>query len=496
MLVRILSIYVLKGERMYSRLTHSWLKHWDFILLDIICLQASFFVAFMLRHNELNTYNLELYQGEAVILFICQLIAVFGGHTFSGVLRRGYYLEFASVLKHVANVMLFALVALFAIKETSTYSRIVFVITAGIYIVISYVGRIILKIYAKKAVEKKNQYSLIVVTTSDMAETVVKGLKEQAYKQYAIKGIFLADKVDELPKMGECQVLGNVDGLIDYVQCEWVDGVMFMLPNSMEPMHELMDTLTVMGIATHVPVVGRNIKGSKQFVENLGGYPVLTTSINIVGTKQMAYKRFLDIVGGIVGCLITGILVVIVGPLIYFKSPGPIFFNQTRIGKNGRQFKIYKFRSMYMDAEERKKELMAQNKMDGHMFKLDYDPRIIGSEKIGKDGKPKGIGNFIRKTSIDEFPQFWNVLKGDMSLVGTRPPTLDEWEKYEPHHRARMAVKPGITGMWQVSGRSDITDFEEVVRLDTQYIEQWNFGLDVKILFKTVLHVLKNDGAV
>ena len=111
-----------------------------------------------------------------------------------------------------------------------------------------------------------------------------------------------------------------------------------------------------------------------------------------------------------------------------------------------------------MDAEERKAELMSQNKMEGLMFKMDYDPRIIGSEKKDKNGNPKGIGNFIRKTSLDEFPQFWNVLKGDMSLVGTRPPTVDEWDKYELHHRARLATKPGLTGMWQVSGRSNITD--------------------------------------
>ncbi|MFR8758530.1 MAG: sugar transferase, partial [Clostridium sp.] len=108
----------------------------------------------------------------------------------------------------------------------------------------------------------------------------------------------------------------------------------------------------------------------------------------------------------------------------------------------------------------------------------------------------KGIGNFIRKTSLDEFPQFWNVLKGDMSLVGTRPPTVDEWEKYELHHRSRMSIKPGITGMWQASGRSDITDFEEVVKLDTEYIENWSIGLDVKILLKTVTSVLKSEGSV
>ena len=150
-----------------------------------------------------------------------------------------------------------------------------------------------------------------------------------------------------------------------------------------------------------------------------------------------------------------------------------------------------------MDAEERKNELMAQNKIsDGLMFKMDFDPRIIGN-KILPDGTRKtGIGEFIRKTSLDEFPQFINILLGDMSLVGTRPPTVDEWELYEPHHRARMSFRPGLTGMWQVSGRSNITDFEEVVKLDTQYISEWSLRLDVKILWKTVWSVLKSDGAM
>ena len=150
-----------------------------------------------------------------------------------------------------------------------------------------------------------------------------------------------------------------------------------------------------------------------------------------------------------------------------------------------------------MDAEERKKELMAQNKIsDGLMFKMDFDPRIIGN-KILPDGTRKtGIGQFIRKTSLDEFPQFINILLGDMSLVGTRPPTVDEWELYEPHHRARMSFRPGLTGMWQVSGRSNITDFEEVVKLDTQYISEWSLRLDVKILWQTVWSGFKSDGAM
>lgn len=150
-----------------------------------------------------------------------------------------------------------------------------------------------------------------------------------------------------------------------------------------------------------------------------------------------------------------------------------------------------------MDAEERKKELMAQNRVsDGKMFKLDFDPRVIGNKILPDGTKKTGIGNFIRVTSLDEFPQFFNVLKGDMSLVGTRPPTEDEWETYDLHHRARLAMKPGITGMWQVSGRSQITDFEEVVKFDTKYIREWSMGLDFAILFKTVLAVLKREGSM
>ena len=194
----------------------------------------------------------------------------------------------------------------------------------------------------------------------------------------------------------------------------------------------------------------------------------------------------LDIVGSLVGCILSIPIIAIVAIPLKLESPGPLVFKQRRVGRNGRVFYIHKLRSMYVDAEERKKELMAQNDIkDGMMFKMDNDPRII-----------KGIGNFIRDYSLDEFPQFFNVLKGDMSIVGTRPPTLDEWNKYELHHRARLAIKPGITGMWQVSGRSEITDFEEVVKLDTEYISEWNVGMDIKLLWKTVVSVIKRDGSM
>lgn len=201
----------------------------------------------------------------------------------------------------------------------------------------------------------------------------------------------------------------------------------------------------------------------------------------------------MDIAGAIVGLIITGLAFLFVAPAIYLSDPGPIFFKQERVGKNGRTFKLYKFRSMYQDAEARKAELMEKNEMKGQMFKMENDPRIIGS---GPDGTRQGLGHFLRASSVDELPQFWNVLKGEMSLVGTRPPLPSEVNMYNTYHRARLAIKPGITGMWQVSGRSDIDDFEEVVRLDTQYIQNWSLSLDIKILFKTVAVVFMRKGSM
>ena len=272
---------------------------------------------------------------------------------------------------------------------------------------------------------------------------------------------------------------------------------MFIEADAIKAAEKLVAQCQEMGVVVHEQLMLESGVSQKQLVEHIGDYTVLTSTVNYATPFQALVERLMDIVGGLIGCVLAGIIILIVGPQIKKASPGPIIYSQERIGQNGRRFKFYKIRSMYLDADERKKDLMKENRVsDGLMFKLDFDPRIIGNEILPDGTKKTGIGAFIRNTSLDEFPQFFNVLKGDMSLVGTRPPTVDEWDKYELHHRARMAMKPGITGMWQVSGRSDITDFEQIVKLDTQYICNWNIGLDLKILCQTVSAVLKHKGAM
>ena len=400
-----------------------------------------------------------------------------------------------AAFKHIIGVVLVDLAMLFFLHYSGLFSRKIYITMVAIYFVLSYLARIGHKnfLYKTNKVTEGNR-SVVIISTSGMVDSIVENFSLPQFHNFKIVGVHIMDEVAPFKSFGDIPVLGADDDVLDFICHGWVDEVFIRVPEDFAVPKKLTDELITMGITVHNCIITPDDFGTA-YVERFGNYTVLTNSVKMVTYQQMFYKRVLDIIGGIVGCIITVIIAIFIGPIIFIKSPGPIFFKQTRIGKNGKKFKMFKFRSMYMDAEERKKEYMAQNKMDGLMFKMDDDPRIIGSEKKGKDGKPKGIGNFIRNTSLDEFPQFFNVLKGDMSLVGTRPPTVDEWEQYDLKHRVRMSIKPGITGLWQISGRSKITDFDEVVRLDSEYIQNWDLGSDIKIILKTIVVVLKRDGA-
>ncbi len=483
---------------MYRKDSERWIKHVDFIILDMICLQIAFVLAYAISGYGFWPYEQVLYRNMAIFLEFADLLVISCYGTLRDVLKRGYYRDFTVTLKHSVMVGALGILYLFLNQEGQQYSRLALMLTVVLYCVITYLVRELWKRLLRKQMEDGRDRTLLVITSADMAEQVIQSMKENNYARYTIAGAAIIDKDQTGEVIDGVPVVANKETVPMYVCKEWIDEVLIVTSGILPYPAELIDKLTETGVTIHMNLAKvTNIPGKKQFVEKVGVYTVLTTSMNYASSFQLMLKRLTDIAGGLVGCIFTGIIFLFVAPAIYIASPGPIFFAQERVGKNGKHFKMYKFRSMYMDAEERKAELMKDNKLgDGKMFKLDFDPRVIGN-RILPDGTHKtGIGDFIRRTSLDEFPQFFNVLKGDMSIVGTRPPLISETNLYELHHRARLAIKPGITGMWQVSGRSDITDFEEVVRLDKEYISNWNIGMDIKILFKTVMVVFKKEGSM
>lgn len=482
---------------MYRKDTDRWLENLDFILIDMLCLQIAYILAYGISGYGLNPYNQTIYRNIAFVIELIDLLVIFIYGTFNSVYERGYYVEFAVTLKHAMFVVGLELLYLFMLQEGQNFSRLSLLLTFIIYIVLTYLVRIYYKKHKRRGLKEEKKVRLLLISDEAGANDLIKDIGDRVHSRYMISGLVVTDKKLVGATIDGIEVVADEVSVANYVCQEWIDEVLIVLSEDCPYPNELIDKLVETGVPVHYSV--RNIAqepGKKQLVEKLGDYVVITTSVNYVSMRQVMIKRLMDIVAGLVGCVITGLACIVIGPIIYIASPGPIFFAQDRVGRNGKIFKMYKFRSMYMDAEERKAELMKSNQYeDARMFKLDFDPRIIGNKILADGTKKNGIGDFIRKTSLDEFPQFFNVLKGDMSLVGTRPPLLSETALYEPHHRVRLAIKPGITGMWQVSGRSNITDFEEVVKLDREYIENWNIGLDFKILLKTFLVVFKKEGS-
>ncbi|HAZ9188425.1 TPA: sugar transferase [Enterococcus faecium] len=483
---------------MYRKNSSGWSKHIDFILLDLFCVQLAFYISYVMRQGDWNPYVIPIYRHMAIFIELENLTIIFLFEAYKNVLKRGYYKEAVASIKQSFMLLLVCSLYLITMQDGNDYSRVSLFIMGVVYGLLTYIIRILWKGLLHHRMKNGEDVSLVIVTSQKIAKNVVRNLKEKNYGMYKLSGVIVVDRDMYGTTIGGVPVVANADNAAEYLLQNWVDEVFINVDESVPYPKELIARCSEMGLAVHMNLtkVSDSTRG-KQFIGRVGDYTVITSSINVMTMRQAFIKRTIDILAGIIGCIATGVVFIFVAPVIYIKSPGPIFFAQERIGQNGKTFKMYKFRSMYMDAEERKAELMKENKMSNNlMFKMDFDPRIIGNKILPDGTKKTGIGQFIRSTSLDEFPQFYNVLMGKMSLVGFRPCLKSEYEKYDFHHRARIAMKPGITGMWQVSGRSDITDFEEVVKLDAEYIRNWSMGLDFRILFRTVKTVLHRNGSM
>ena len=277
------------------------------------------------------------------------------------------------------------------------------------------------------------------------------------------------------------EYIGKLSDLESIIRKYNIDQVYILQKREMDvfQVQSYVDMCIEMGVTCQIIIDIFRRRKAFSFVSSIGTYPVYTFHTVPMNGLERAVKRLFDIVFSFVAIILTSPIMILTAIAIKLDSKGPVFFKQVRVGKNGRHFKIWKFRSMCIGAEEMKEELETLNEIeDGMMFKIKDDPRITR------------VGRFIRKTSIDELPQFFNVLAGSMSVVGTRPPTIDEVQKYTSKQWRRISIKPGITGMWQVYGRSSITDFDQVVERDTKYIDNWSILLDIKIILKTVALVL------
>lgn len=460
------------------------------LFFDLAAILLSFFTANYIRYRDIwqTEFPMDGRIPLLLLLFFYSVIYLIKSST-KEFYQRGPWEEMIIVLKRNILLMCSLLIAFFVMKVTSEFSRLVFGYIAICNVAFMYTFRMICKLYLIHVYNKsRSSKRLVVFTLSSYVDEVLENMKSNNLWAYNLQGFILIDEPDSIvgTEIQGIPVIGNVNNMYQCVTEGVVDEIFIHVPySSGTHISEVIEKYEDMGVVVdlNIRVFDLNLRHRHKELKEFGNYYVIDFRQTIITLKMIIVKRIMDIIGAIVGLIITGIATIFVAPALVLESKGPIFFSQTRVGQNGRPFKIYKFRSMYMDAEERKKELMAQNKMNGLMFKMDNDPRIT---KVGK---------FIRKTSIDELPQFWNVLKGDMSLVGTRPPTMDEFVKYKSKYKRRLSIKPSITGMWQASGRSDITDFDEVLALDLEYIDNWSIGLDIKLLFKTVFVAVFGKGA-
>lgn len=458
------------------------------LLLDLFCVGVSVIIAFQMRYGifmgvDRNKDQLWQYWLLAAIAVILKLLFDFDRHFF----RRGFFEELISVGKEQIIISIFWILTLYLLHRAEELSRLVFGYFTIVNIVITYSGHLLLKQILTKGY-KQSKYSsrMLLVTTREKVDKVIENIVSYNEWNRILNGIVLIDEKSTGQMIEGVPVVADADTFIEYAIHHDIDEVFIMDDerrhiNMTKPWIKELEEMGII-VDVNIDIFDMDIHG-KKMLSRVGKYAVVTFARNVFSIRQVVAKRLLDVIGSLVGMVLLGIATIFVAPAIKMESPGPVFFGQTRIGKNGRQFKFYKFRSMYQDAEKRKKELIEKNEVQGLMFKMTDDPRIT---KVGK---------FIRKTSIDELPQFWNVLKGDMSLVGTRPPTVDEFEQYEAKHKCRLSMTPGLTGLWQISGRSDIKDFDEVVELDMQYIDNWTITKDIKIIIKTVWVVLTGHGS-
>lgn len=462
------------------------IKTYSLLLIESFSVVLSYLTALLIRFGgfDLDSHE-EMYLSYGIFLLVLTLLYSMLTDWNRDFFERGFFKEIVAISKYNVALVLMSSTFLVFTKNGDDFARWVMIIFALSNSLFTYLFHIGFKEYMLKHYKKSiNSDKLMVIADSSEVEGIVTRIMAKPHWNYELTSIAVMDKDRVGESICGIPVIANKENLISVATQNILDRVFISLPRTeIKTVKEIIMEFEAMGILCHysIEVDELDLKGKE--AGNFAGFSVISFSLQNMDYRRLMIKRTFDIIGSLIGIMLTVIVFPFVAIAIKLESRGPVIFKQERIGKNGRRFKMYKFRSMYLDAEKRLDDLMKQNEVEGLMFKMENDPRVTK------------VGRFIRKTSIDELPQFFNVLKGDMSLVGTRPPTVKEFEQYNPHYRRRLCITPGLTGMWQVNGRSDIKDFDEVVKLDLKYIDQWSLLLDFKLILQTFGVVLFRKGS-
>lgn len=459
------------------------------IAWDTIVSILSVLISGLLRFSSFRSFSAATSIKEAMLFAIIASFVAFGlSRMYQKFIVRGYFEELKYVFKFVFWFLCVMAILIFGVKNEFELSRLTLFYAIPINFFLLYVSHCLIKIIVRHYAQSQRGWKALLISDTGSFSSVYEETKSSNGWKNNITHLFLIDNKNLTQiNTDTIKILKDILDLYRCIRTNAIDEVLIAMTS------ENFYRYDINKVIQEVLPTGVNISFKLLIPDSLQRNILEITKIGDMyfaycmerqfGVIEVSIKRMMDIAGSIIGLIITAIVGVIVAPAILLESRGPLFFRQIRIGKNGRRFYLYKFRSMYRDAESRKKEIADQNKMKGPLFKVDNDPRITK------------VGRFIRKTSIDELPQFFNVLIGDMSLVGTRPPTEDEYAQYSLCYKKRLSFRPGITGIWQTSGRNEIVDFEEVMKMDLQYIQEWSIALDIKLILKTIVVILTGKGA-
>jgi exopolysaccharide biosynthesis polyprenyl glycosylphosphotransferase len=465
-------------------------------LVDVGLTSVAFFAAFFIRdllmplidprHFPTGLFPLQDYLKIYPLVLIIWSVLLFSYHSYHSHRTISLRREALTVIRVVAvgNVLLATLAYLLPLRQLS---RAWFILFAVLSLLLLMLEKIFLRVMARYVRAKGLNYrTILIVGTGRRAIEVAHAVEEHKYWGYKILG-FVSDG-HRLPNgWGRYRVHGTVPELRTLLERtefpEIVDEIVFAVTRKkLDEMKQIFLLCEELGIRARVAMNFFQNRVARIEVEELDGIPFLTFTTTPSNETQLAAKRLLDVAISLMLLGLSFPVIVMSALAIKITSPGSVFFKQTRIGLNGRIFTLYKFRTMIEDAHERLSEVSHLNEMSGPVFKAKADPRVTG------------VGRVLRKFSLDELPQLWNVLKGDMSLVGPRPPIPEEVRSYHRWQRRRLSMKPGLTCLWQVNGRNNV-DFDRWMQMDLQYIDNWSPSLDLKILLRTIPVVLLGRGA-